>query len=322
MIADPTTWTSPWGGVVPMIRTEGPMFEYACHEESRHPAHPGDHRNLERQAAAAAAAVGVPAGAARSGSGWRSAPSACTSCGSSSGKARSWSSRARSSAPRGRLQWLERSLPWIRILRRSWVLTSGIRFCSSARRCCSSRPPCSPVRCRPGGQYGLTRPRPCGRSDRTAAVTALAHDQRHGHGPAVTSMPLDGLTLKRRFRRFLGSSVEFDQQLRGRSGRQGDPGSSRFFVSVEAPIIARYGIRRLMTVPGLSTSDEPTTSPVRLHATPPAPPSALAGSARTRPPPLGRPQHRTDTSPVARSSVHDHGPSRSSIPLAYRDEAC
>ena len=42
----------------------------------------------------------------------------------------------------------------------------------------------------------------------------------------------------------------------------GGGASSRFFVSVEDPIIARYGIRRLMTVPGLSTSDEPTTNPV------------------------------------------------------------
>ena len=57
-------------------------------------------------------------------------------------------------------------------------------------------------------------------------------------------------------------SLRVDQQLRGRSGRQGDPGSSRFFVSVEDPIVARYGIRRLLTVPGLSTSDEPTTNPV------------------------------------------------------------
>ena len=57
-------------------------------------------------------------------------------------------------------------------------------------------------------------------------------------------------------------SLRVDQQLRGRSGRQGDPGSSRFFVSAEDPIIARYGIRRLLAVPGPSTSDEPTTNPV------------------------------------------------------------
>ena len=57
-------------------------------------------------------------------------------------------------------------------------------------------------------------------------------------------------------------SLRVDQQLRGRSGRQGDPGSSRFFVSVEDPMVARYGIRSLMTVPGRSTRDEPTTNPL------------------------------------------------------------
>ena len=29
---DPETWTGPWTAVVPMTKTEGPMFEYACHE--------------------------------------------------------------------------------------------------------------------------------------------------------------------------------------------------------------------------------------------------------------------------------------------------
>ncbi len=56
-ITDPTTWTSPWGGVVPMIRTEGPMFEYACHEGNHDIRHILEiNRNLERQAAAAAGA--------------------------------------------------------------------------------------------------------------------------------------------------------------------------------------------------------------------------------------------------------------------------
>ena len=31
-IEDPETWTRPWTAVVPMRRTPGPMFEYACHE--------------------------------------------------------------------------------------------------------------------------------------------------------------------------------------------------------------------------------------------------------------------------------------------------
>jgi len=29
---DPTTWTRPWTVAFPMIRTEGPIYEYACHE--------------------------------------------------------------------------------------------------------------------------------------------------------------------------------------------------------------------------------------------------------------------------------------------------
>ena len=31
-LEDPATWTRPWTAVVPMKRTPGPMFEYACHE--------------------------------------------------------------------------------------------------------------------------------------------------------------------------------------------------------------------------------------------------------------------------------------------------
>ena len=47
-ITDPTTWTSPWSGVVPMIRTEGPMFEYACHEGNHDIRHILEiNRNLE-----------------------------------------------------------------------------------------------------------------------------------------------------------------------------------------------------------------------------------------------------------------------------------
>ena len=30
--SDPTTWTKPWSAEIPMMRTEGPLYEYACHE--------------------------------------------------------------------------------------------------------------------------------------------------------------------------------------------------------------------------------------------------------------------------------------------------
>jgi len=31
-VDDAKTWTKPWTAAVPMTKTEGPMFEYACHE--------------------------------------------------------------------------------------------------------------------------------------------------------------------------------------------------------------------------------------------------------------------------------------------------
>ena len=54
-IDDPTTWTRSWSGEVPMIRTEGPMFEYGCHEGNHDIRHILEiNRNVERQAAEAA----------------------------------------------------------------------------------------------------------------------------------------------------------------------------------------------------------------------------------------------------------------------------
>jgi len=41
-------------------------------------------------------------------------------------------------------------------------------------------------------------------------------------------------------------SLRIDNQLRGRAGRQGDPGSSRFFVSLEDDLIQRYGVMALI----------------------------------------------------------------------------
>jgi preprotein translocase subunit SecA len=41
-------------------------------------------------------------------------------------------------------------------------------------------------------------------------------------------------------------SRRVDLQLRGRAGRQGDPGESRFFISLEDDLLMRYGIRKLL----------------------------------------------------------------------------
>ena len=42
-------------------------------------------------------------------------------------------------------------------------------------------------------------------------------------------------------------SRRIDNQLRGRSGRQGDPGESRFFISLEDPLISQHGIAELVS---------------------------------------------------------------------------
>jgi preprotein translocase subunit SecA len=52
-------------------------------------------------------------------------------------------------------------------------------------------------------------------------------------------------------------SKRIDDQLRGRAGRQGDPGTSRFFVSLEDPLMIRFGIDRLIP---------PKLQPVRQEA--------------------------------------------------------
>ncbi|MCL5256187.1 MAG: preprotein translocase subunit SecA [Chloroflexi bacterium] len=49
-----------------------------------------------------------------------------------------------------------------------------------------------------------------------------------------------------------------DNQLRGRSGRQGDPGSSRFYLSLEDDLMRRFGSERIAGVMGRLGMDEDT----------------------------------------------------------------
>jgi preprotein translocase subunit SecA len=58
-------------------------------------------------------------------------------------------------------------------------------------------------------------------------------------------------------------SRRVDLQLRGRAGRQGDPGESRFFLSLDDDLLVRYGIRSL--IPGRelqAAGDGPMDNPV------------------------------------------------------------
>ena len=54
-------------------------------------------------------------------------------------------------------------------------------------------------------------------------------------------------------------SRRIDNQLRGRSGRQGDPGYSRFYLSLEDELMVRFGADRLQKIMG-ATEDAPIES--------------------------------------------------------------
>ena len=58
-------------------------------------------------------------------------------------------------------------------------------------------------------------------------------------------------------------SRRVDLQLRGRASRQGDPGASRFFVSLEDDLLVRYGIRNLIPARIMpARRDEPIEQPI------------------------------------------------------------
>jgi preprotein translocase subunit SecA len=61
-------------------------------------------------------------------------------------------------------------------------------------------------------------------------------------------------------------SRRIDLQLQGRAGRQGDPGETRFFISLEDDLLVRYGIERLIAGRFVSTRrDDPIDHPVVLQ---------------------------------------------------------
>ena len=51
-VEDPNTWTRPWTAEVPMVKSDGRLFEYGCHEGNHDIRHILEiHRNLDQQAA-------------------------------------------------------------------------------------------------------------------------------------------------------------------------------------------------------------------------------------------------------------------------------
>lgn len=60
--------------------------------------------------------------------------------------------------------------------------------------------------------------------------------------------------------------IRLDNQLRGRAGRQGDPGASRFFVSLEDQLLTRFGIEKELPAKYLGVRQEARLEDSRLNS--------------------------------------------------------
>jgi preprotein translocase subunit SecA len=79
-------------------------------------------------------------------------------------------------------------------------------------------------------------------SDKASRITALKADWQVRHDAVLASGGLHIIGTERH------ESRRVDNQLRGRSGRQGDPGSSRFFLSLEDPLLRIFASDRVAAI--------------------------------------------------------------------------
>ncbi|HUX31348.1 MAG TPA: preprotein translocase subunit SecA [Thiobacillus sp.] len=79
-------------------------------------------------------------------------------------------------------------------------------------------------------------------SEKTSCIAALKADWQVRHDAVLAAGGLHIIGTERH------ESRRVDNQLRGRSGRQGDPGSSRFFLSLEDPLLRIFASDRVATI--------------------------------------------------------------------------
>ncbi len=79
-------------------------------------------------------------------------------------------------------------------------------------------------------------------ADKEAGINALKADWQPRHDAVVAAGGLHIIGTERH------ESRRVDNQLRGRSGRQGDPGSSRFFLSLEDPLLRIFASDRVAAI--------------------------------------------------------------------------
>ena len=79
-------------------------------------------------------------------------------------------------------------------------------------------------------------------SDKEAQIAKLRAEWQVRHDAVIAAGGLHIVGTERH------ESRRIDNQLRGRSGRQGDPGSSRFYLSLEDPLLRIFGGERLSAI--------------------------------------------------------------------------
>src|SRR5262249_12075695 len=98
-----------------------------------------------------------------------------------------------------------------------------------------------------GNPEGLARADADPAPDPTAYETAPAHYREACAGERQAVLEAGGLHILGTERH---ESRRIDNQLRGRSGRQGDPGSSRFYLSLEDDLMRIFGSDRIKGLMG------------------------------------------------------------------------
>ncbi|MCX7672917.1 MAG: preprotein translocase subunit SecA [Thiobacillaceae bacterium] len=78
--------------------------------------------------------------------------------------------------------------------------------------------------------------------DKHARIALLRDEWQRRHDQVIAAGGLHIIGTERH------ESRRVDNQLRGRAGRQGDPGSSRFYLSLEDPLLRIFGGERLMAI--------------------------------------------------------------------------
>jgi preprotein translocase subunit SecA len=79
-------------------------------------------------------------------------------------------------------------------------------------------------------------------ADKTARIAKVKHEWQERHNAVVQAGGLHIVGSERH------ESRRIDNQLRGRSGRQGDPGSSRFYLSLEDPLLKIFASDRVSRI--------------------------------------------------------------------------